>query len=249
MFKDDRKLTRFISVLLSVFCLTLLNHTWSFAQGQPSFQGGVSLALGMPQGDFDKNIDNESFGLNGNIGINFNQSPFTLGMELSYLIYGDETRTVPFSLTIPDVTVDVETSNNILLGHLLFRVQKPNGKIRPYADGLFGFNYLFTETTVENRNGTFGDDVAASTNFDDFALSYGGGGGIMFQVHQSDRTDKPNARDKRVFIDVRARYLLGSEAEYLKQGAIDRKDGKITVNPTKSRTNLFSVNLGVVFTF
>ncbi len=240
MFKDNRKLTSSISFLLSVLCLTLLNYTTIFAQSS-AYQGGVSLMLGKPQGDFGDNV-NTGFGINGNIGININQSPLMLGLELGYLIYGDETRTVPLSLTIPDVKVDVETSNNILLAHLLLRLQKPNGKIRPYADGLFGFNYLFTETKVEDRNNIdYDNDVASSTNFDDFALSYGGGVGLMLQVHE----DKENT----IFIDVRARYLFGAEAEYLKQGSIDRDNGKITIKPTKSHTSLFLINLGVVFTF
>ena len=47
-----------------------------------------------------------------------------IGADLAFMIYGSETRQEPFSLTIPDVTVEVETSNNIVLLHALARLQE-----------------------------------------------------------------------------------------------------------------------------
>lgn len=233
-------ITLVISVAL--ICLMMLSVTPVLADGV-GFQGGVGLMLGLPQGEFGDNVD-AGGGIKGHFGVHMGDMPLMFGAELGYLIYGSETRTVPFSLTIPDVMVDVETNNNIFLGHLLLRLQSPQGKIRPYADGLLGFNYLFTKTSVKDRDDhDEDDDIASSTNFDDTAFSYGLGGGLMYQVYASENV---NGSSSKIFVDIGARYLIGSKAEYLEEGAIDRNDnGTIKIHPTSSKTDLFTIYLGV----
>jgi len=234
----------FFIVLLSTF-----NGTNVFAQD--GLQGGLNLTLGLPQGDFSNNVKETGFGLSGNIGITFDKTPIMIGAEFSYLTYGDETRSVPFSLTIPDVKVDVTTANNILLGHLFLRLQLPNGPVRPYLDGLFGFNYLFTETTIESKNANnvlLENNVASNTNFDDTALSYGVGAGILIEVGH-EKAESSDENDQTYFINLGVRYLLGGNAKYLTQGGVIRKDGKVTTNPIESKTDLLTISLGVTVNF
>ena len=222
------------------------------AQQHKIGQGGLAFSAGMPQGDFEQTLNDNGFGISGNLMFNLGNSPFALGAEVDYLTYGSETRNVPFSTTIPDVRVDVETNNNILQGHLLLRAQNSQGFLRPYADGLLGFKYLFTETSVRDEDDfSEEDEIASSTNFDDFAFSYGFGGGLMFRLHEYEPNIdvEPHARPLTILLDVRMRYLLGGQAEYLKRGDLQRIDGEVVVNPVESETDLMTFNIGVSFQF
>ena len=162
-----------------------------------------------------------------------------MGFDGGFLVYGFERRHEPFSTTIPDVTVAVETSNAIAMGHLLLRLQPPTGSFQPYIDGLFGFKYFFTETSINDEHGDFA--IASSTNFDDAALSYGVGGGLDFEIHRGHR--------KSVFINVGARYLFGSEAEYLKEGSIERRNGRVFFTTERSETDILITQLGITMKF
>ena len=137
-----------------------------------------------------------------------------IGLEVGFMNYGSSDRREPFSTTIPDVFVRVSTTNNFILGHAILRLQPNAGVFRPYIQGMVGFNYLFTDTKIENENNA-GQEVASSTNLSDGAFSYGGGAGLMFLVY---RPNDGTVSD--IFVDLGARYVFGGEAEYLKEGSI-----------------------------
>ena len=205
----------------------------------------ANFILGIPVGEFDDNINNIGFGLNVSGGVGFAALPFMIGADLGYMIYGFERRSEPFSTTIPDVTVDVETTNNIVLGHLFFRLQPQQGPFQPYLEGLFGFKYLFTRTSIKNFSN--GDDVASSTNFDDYASSYGVGAGFDILISSNQRE---NGRRLNIAIHAGVRYLLGSNAEYLERGSISRlNDGTVSFDVSRSRTDLVLPQLGATFLF
>jgi hypothetical protein len=210
--------------------------------------GGLSFMLGFPQGEFSDNVDNTGYGLSGELAYKPRMWPFSIGGSLAYMIYGQEKRTEPFSYTIPDVFVDVITTNSILSGHILLRAEVPRGPIRPYVDGLLGFNYLFTETKIE---GYSDEPIAKTTNLDDAVFSYGGGGGILIKIF-GDETALRKARLGRsplVFIDLRLRYLLGGEAEYLKEGSIGRVGTTVVYDVIQSKTDLLTFHIGVTAEF
>ena len=169
-------------MILAIVLLSTLH-----VNGQASFQAGGNFTLGFPQNEFKENIDNLGYGGTGFFAYRFPQSPLLIGASASFLIYGRETREEPFSTTIPDVSVDVTTTNSIIMGHLFLRLQPPRGSILPYLDGLFGFNYLSTRTTIENQAND--EEVASSTNFDDITFSYGAGGGLMIRVYQPPQNE------------------------------------------------------------
>ena len=205
----------------------------------------ANFIMGIPVGEFDDNVSTVGFGLNVSGGIGFAGLPFMIGADLGYMIYGFERRSVPFSTTIPDVTVDVETTNNIVLGHLFFRLQPQQGRFQPYLEGLFGFKYLFTRTSIKNISN--GDDVASSTNFDDFASSYGVGAGFDILISSNQRE---NGKSLNISIHAGVKYLLGSNAEYLERGSITRlNNGDVVFDVSRSRTDLVMPQLGATFTF
>ena len=224
-------------LLVLAFSVGLVNTV--HAQLYP--QGDITVVVGFPQGEFEQHVDNAGFGLNFFGGIGLGRTPFVVGLDGGFLVYGFERRREPFSTTIPDVTVDVETSNAIAMGHVLLRLQPPSGFVQPYVDGLFGFKYFFTETSISDEDFRGDEPIASSTNFDDAALSYGLGGGLDIQVYQG--------RKAAVLINAGARYLFGSEAEYLKEGSIERRNGRVFFTTERSETNILIAQLGVTLKF
>jgi hypothetical protein len=234
------------SILMSLILIILLTFLPVNKSNKCFAQvGGLNFTLGFPMGEFKDNVSRTGFGVSGEFLILTPtvQNPFSIGLNLGFINYGSESRREPFSLTIPDVTVDVDRSNNIVNFHVLFQLAFPTGLIRPYAEGLFGGSYIFTETSIKSHGV---DEVASSTNFDDFAWSYGVGGGFLIQVHSSDN---PEDQVGAVFIDLKARYLYGSEAEYLKNGSVIIENGKVIYNTSKSKTDLLTAHIGAVVYF
>lgn len=217
----------------------------SIGYAQTRFQAGVNFTLGFPLGDFKNNVDRIGFGCSGQFLYNFNQSPVSAGVSLGILIYGSETRIEPFSLTIPDVMVNVTTRNNIFMCHFLLRFQPKEGKLRPYFDGLFGFNYLWTETGIYSL-GTY-YKIASNVIFDDLTLSYGAGGGLMIRLLEISPDKRKNLFS--LYLELGARYVKGGEAEYLREGSIIQENGDIVYEVNSSATDLITVHIGLTFTF
>jgi hypothetical protein len=244
-----------------VFALFMLVYTLPSRAQEPEvapeprdipakIQAGLGLIIGFPVGDFGEQITNPGVGLGGHFGYRIKESPVIIGLDIGYIIYGRESRRERFSLTIPDVTVNVITENNILTTDFLVRLQPREGVFRPYIDGLIGFSYLFTKTSIRDVPEPFGDDVASSVNFDDFAFNYGGGGGFMVRVYdgRAKRTEF-NRGMRSVSIDFRIRYLNGSKADYLKRGGVIRQGGNVSLNITRSKTSLVSAFIGAAVEF
>jgi hypothetical protein len=226
-----------------------LSATVNVTQAQV-FQGGINLLVGIPQGAFKDNVNRVGVGVGVNIGLAPAGYAYMIGAEFGFMNYGTENREEPFSTTIPDVTVNVETQNNFALAHLLVRLQPNTGFLRPYLEGALGGNYLFTKTTIQNQ-GKSNEEVASSTNLDDFAFSYGGGAGLLISLYErgNEETTDDKQPIKGVLLELRGRYMAGSRAEYLKEGSIRREGGKVIYDVTKSQTDLLTLQLGVAVRF
>lgn len=233
-----------VFLMLAAVMLAGVLTVASSVSAVPSFEAGLHFNAGFPQGDFKDQVDKNAFGIGGQGFYAPGTSPFAIGLEFGFMNYGNEKRKEPFSTTIPDVTVDVTTSNNIVQGFFVFRGHVPAGAIRPYADALIGFNYLFTQTKISNASND--EEVASSTNQDDGVFAYGFGGGFMVPIYKSP-ADK--AKPIVVSLDAGLRYILGGEAEYLKKGSISREDGKVSFDTIKSKTNMLRLHIGVMVRF
>jgi hypothetical protein len=137
--------------------------------------------------------------------------------------------------------VDVSRTNNIANFHLLFQVSPFNTNVRPYIEGLFGGAYLFTNTKVESKYS--GENIFESTNYDAFTWSYGYGGGILIKIKEG------LGSVSELFIDLKARYIYGTEAKYLKEGSVVIINGRAYYDVQKSKTDLVTINVGVVAYF
>ena len=211
------------------------------AAAQPSLT--IAGSAGVPQGAFSDALDAVGGGLSVRALYGVPRSPVAVGVEGTALLYGYGSRRVPFSLTVPDVSVDVTTANSVAMGLAVLRLQVPAGAVRPYVDGLAGASYLWTQTTVGDEGD--GTALASTTNYDDAALVYGGGVGLQARLGSTTSED---GRTRAIRLDARVRYLVGSEATYLGRGDIDRyDDGTIGLFPRRSATTLLLPQLGVTF--
>lgn len=205
-----------------------------------NWDGSASFMTGAPQGDFGRNVDATGFGLDLVGTYQIPDSPVAVGLDFGFLTYGTTRRSEPFNPNIPEVTIRVRTSHNIGFGHFLTRIQPGNGLIRPYIDGLIGFSYLFTESTISDERTH--EEIAGSTNFDDITLSGGLAAGLKF--HLFETTEPESGNRIRIYLDLRSRYLLGGEAEYLKRGSIITENGNLVYDIDRSRTDLLSFHIG-----
>ena len=211
---------------------------------------GIGILGGFPTGEFGENVKNPGIGLSGFVGYMIPRTPAVIGLDLGYMIYGHERRTEQFSLTIPDVLVDVVTENNIFSMNGFLRLQTKTDPLRFYVEGVVGFHYLFTSTAIEQNDRFSDEDVASSTNLDDFAFTKGVGGGLLIELWRGGEDRTPQNRSLRtVALDFRMRYLDGSQADYLKRGDIVRRSGSAELNITKSTTDLITAHLGVAVDF
>lgn len=232
-------------IRLAAIIIAAMLVTAGGASAAQNFAGGLHFNAGFPQGDFKDQIDRNAYGIGGQIFYTPEKSPFGLGLEFGWMNYGNESRREPFSTTIPDVTVDVETSNNLVQGLLIFRGRVPGGPIRPYGDALIGFNYLFTETSIKDTDGS--EDIASTTNQDDAVFAYGFGGGVMVPVYSSPTGE--GGRPITIMLDAGLRYILGGEAQYLKKGSIARENGEVTYDLIESKTDMMRLHVGVMVAF
>jgi hypothetical protein len=222
-----------IFLVLTILMLGLVSN---FSSAQ---QVGINLSLALPQGEFAKQVDNLGYGLSGEFMF-FSpkqRAPFGFGLNVGYYVYGSESRSEPM-YNIPEVFLRVDRTNNLVNFHVIFEIGFPTGRIRPYVQGLFGGQYLFTETSVKNESNY--EEFASSTNYDDWAWSYGAGGGISILLGGD-----PVTEIGAIYLDLKGRYLFGSEAEYLKEGSVAVTGQQVRYYPSKSKTDLLTIHAGV----
>jgi len=201
------------------------------------------------QKEFKDNVDN-GYGISGGYAYGFGGNApidLLLGGELGFLIYGRETFSTPFSLTVQRVKVDVETTNNIMLFDLTAKLAVKRGFIRPYAEGHAGVSYFFTESKIKDFE-VESKVIASTKNFSDTTYNTALGAGFMIPVYK----DEGNGYKKPVtlHIDCKFLYWWGGEAEYLKKGSISEDiDEELVYNVRTSQTNMTSIHIGVVFQF
>ena len=226
-------------------CLAVLFFA-SSGDAQQSFQGSLNFCLGFPQGEFKNNVDSIGLGGTGHFAYNFPRSSISVGAHFGILVYGRESSTESFSTQILDFDLNEVTTNMIFMCHFLLRVQPQKGIIRPYLDGLIGFNYIWTDTSVKSHRSGETHNIAISNIQNDLVLSWGTGGGVMIRVYSKKRKKR---NPFVIYIDLGAHYVWSKEAEYMKEGSIRQENDQILYDIYKSTTDLLTGHIGFTFAF
>ena len=212
-------------------------------------EAGFGLSLAWPQSEFKDNVD-FAFGGGARIGWGLgieSAAVVSIFGDLNYLNYGRERRVEPFSMTIPDVVVDVVTDNYMFMLSPGVSFGLRNGTVRPYGEFFGGLTYIATKTRIENRDFS-SEPIAESTNFSDFTYNLGFGGGLKLLVWQKE-IDMALTELREALIDIKLTYIKGGEAEYLKKGSISRDLGSISYETIQSNTDLLQLRIGMSFGF
>ncbi len=228
-------ITRYLLLASALFFVSNVVYA---QRGDISIEGIVAV----PQADFRTEVDRLGLGFGVSGGYQFPRTPFYLGAKLGFINYGVDRRNAPLSTTIPDLTVRVINQYNIVQGHMIARVITPKAPFRPYVEGLVGLNYLFTQTSIRERNTN--ETTLTDTNFDDTAFSYGLGGGFKILLYNDGETGESD-----VYLDLRANYLFGNSANYLKKGSIRIENGQALYDVHRSATDMLLIQVGVSITF
>ncbi len=227
-----------LKLLIAVFLIS------TSIQAQP-FNFDISFALGAPQGDFGQTLDRNSYGLDLAFTYKVGRDlPLYIGAGFMYQNYGWRERETQFVVGVPEVDVNVRTTNNLITPHFLLRIEPRIGGFTPFIEGSVGFNYLFTESAI--RDDFDDEDIANTVNYDYFTSNYGIGGGAKFLLWEgfNDQGDFYG-----IHLILKTKYMLGGEAMYLKEGDLVPIGDELEYNLSRSRTDLATFNVGVVFSF
>jgi len=199
----------------------------------PDIEAAIGFVLGAPVGDFSKNVGS-AVGLSGSVGAPIGDY-VTLAGDLGYLWYGKQQRRVPLRSDIPEITAAVVTYNNIFTAHARLRLQRRQGRHRPYLDGLLGIRDIYTRSVLDTKADLSADYVARDVNLRDVGVSYGVGVGALLGF----------GSDTGVTLDVSARLMSSPRADYLVPGAIRVEGSELFLEVSRARPTLFLFTIGV----
>jgi hypothetical protein len=211
--------------------ISLLLCTKSFAQ----FEIGIHINPTFPMNEFrDKNPGLTLWGFNIEGLYQLPNTPLKVGFGTGYSLYGSKLEKERYLISAQN-TMRVRRNNNLWSTNLILRLDPVvNGPIRPYIQGLAGLNYFYTRVKVRPRPGSEVWD--AETEFNHGAFFYGGGFGLKYPIPQT-----------MISIDLRADYLIGSNAKYLTKGdaGYDPIAEAYTINPRRSTTDMLRAQIGI----
>jgi len=218
-------------LILSLICFATLPLT---AQND-RVEWGLDFLGAFPKGDLDDNIDDDGLGFALYGGYRPAHSPFVIGLDLAFINYGSTSYKGPFRDCCRDLE-EVETNNNIAMGHLFFKVQPEVGAIRPYFEGLVGVKSFFTTTTFREDD-AFDSDT--DREFDDTSVSYGGGLGLALILRDGKLRSGPT-----VALNLGARYLFGGETDYVVEESVEIDGTLVDFDVTASDTDMLVARVG-----
>lgn len=71
---------------------------------------------------------------------------------------------------------------------------------------------------------------------------------MIIKIYEPDQFEM--AELGKLFLDMKVRYLKGTEAEYLTEGSIiGNQDGTVTLLPSRSKTDLLQYQIGLSVKF
>lgn len=228
---------------LTVSCLALLSLLGArdtLSQERARWQIGANAIAGFPQGEFRNSISDTRWGGSGYFTYRWRDTPLRLGGELG--LFGNGREDIGLFGLSPLVQFDddfAQVTNSIYFGRFIARVQPVYGRLSPYVEGVAGLSGF--ETAISLKNCV--DYCEVGTVLSNVTYSVGAGAGVAIRLTQDE------ARQSGISIEVGFRYLLGGETEYFLSSDLDAIAEGDRPFPERSRTNMATVSIGVVFDF
>ncbi len=233
--------------------LTCLCVMFDTAAAQKSLEFSVDPLIAFPAGEFRNNVPENGIGASVSLAAPIGGTPFMIGGELGFLVYGYESRKEPFSVADPDFRVRQTTWNNIMQAHLFLRWLSARENVRFFFEGLVGFKYFFTDSHLVDVGYAEGYPIGKTTNLSDHAFSYGLGAGLSLRLRRQREESEVNGKRRKersgLLLELGARYLAGSRADYLRKGSIERVGEEVTWTADHSRTSIVVPFIGIRWEF
>ncbi|MDQ6888040.1 MAG: hypothetical protein M3068_12200 [Gemmatimonadota bacterium] len=198
------------------------------------WQGGLQLEGAQSTGEFRRFVS-DGYG----VGLNLlyqpdRRSALSLRAGVDLLQYGRESRPVCFTGIGCRIALRLATDNNILIAGIGPQLMAPTGQVRPYASGLIGVSYFFTESSLSGNSDS--ESFGNTTNYSDAAFAWSAGGGLYVLLRQGRHP---------ISLDVGGQYHDNGTVSYLLPGGVrDNPDGSISVTPVRSKANMVIYRIG-----
>jgi opacity protein-like surface antigen len=225
---------------LAAFPLRAQDYSDSTASWNPPRKlFGLNFQMAFPQGQF-KHFVGTGYGLGGNFTF-FLDRRRRAGLRIfgSWIEYGRTTEHLPLSPTLPGLTVDLTTANDIYSFGAGPELHLGGGPFRPYLHAAIGTSDFATTTSAEGTANTI--PFATSTNFNDWTFAWYAGAGVQYVVSHGR---------KQVSLDLGIRYQGHGETRYLREGSIQpAPGGGVLFRPIQSQTDILVPHFGIQFGF
>ena len=213
--------------------LLLLSAEYLEAQPSASFY----FTTAFPVNDY-QNYDNE-FGYGGNLEFFFispsKEKPIGMGVSLGYLGQGLYFYEDPCNC---ETYVGNNRANNFINLNMILQVAPTGGTVRPYLETLFGGSYIYSNTEIITLNYN-----SVNLYVDDWAWTYGVGGGFKFLLGADDNGGGS------MYLDLKGRYLMSSNVYLLDRNSIRYANNRFYYEVSKTQINFVAFQIGVVFYF
>ena len=200
--------------------------------------GGFNAALGIPSGEFKEVNDNAALGLRGYLMYNPSRKvPLYFGLELGYAVMSSAPPQYFYDSWMD--TYKVTASSNIFSIQAKVRLQQPKiSAVRPFAEGLIGWNDFFSSVNVERMTyyGPGYNEGSGDSSPAEWALTYGGAAGLDIKIN----------KEGNLWIEVKAAYMAGRKAKYYVDPYFS-STGQVVFTEKESETNMVIPQVGVKF--
>jgi len=209
---------------------------------------------GKPMGAFSRNVGQMTWGGSINVTYHLRKTPVAVGADLFLIGYGSEP-----GRAITDTGVEtIENEDyqyNILSPHLVLRYELGGYSFHPFIEGLVGFKYLFTYSSIGKGNSfpipvgntfIYIEDSDTRRHAHDIASSYGVGAGLNIPIVQIKKDNNGEKAPISLNLGIRLRYLFGGQADYLRKGSIEVVQNRFVYEHFRSRTDLLFLNVGLI---
>jgi hypothetical protein len=219
------------TILTTLFFL--LSAQYLTAQPSVSFY----FTTAFPVNEYQQ-LDNE-VGYGGNLEIFFispsKPKPLGVGVSLSYFGQGLYFYEDPCNC---ETYLGDNRANNFANLHLVFQLAPTGGTVRPYLETLFGGSYIFSNSQIMTL-----DYTSVNLFIDDWAWSYGVGGGFKFLIGADDDGGSS------LYLDLKGRYLMSSDVTLLDRNSIRYANNSFYYTVNETQLNFVAVQIGLIFYF
>ncbi|MBE7476067.1 MAG: hypothetical protein HND39_07235 [Ignavibacteriota bacterium] len=162
------------------------------------------------------------------------QHPLGIGLSFSFFSQGLFWATDYYT---GETILSDNMANNFSNLHLVFQLAPTGGTVRPYIESFFGGSYIYSHSQVFTL-----DYLPVSLFVDDWAWSFGVGGGFKFLIGGEEGNGS-------VFLDLKGRYLMTSEVGVLDRNSIRFANNDFFYAVNESKINFIAAQIGVLIYF